>query len=299
MVKTKQVLILGASGFIGRNLYEYFKGLKSNYTIIAPSRKDLDISDESQVKTFLMDNYYDVILHAAVFNPRVAGYGHVDKELETNLRMYYNFERYQDLFGVMYYFGSGAEFDKSGDILSVSDNYFGNGIPNTDYGFYKYIINRSIFSSSNIVNLRVFGLFGKYENWSKTFISGACCKVLKNLPITIRQNVFFDYMYINDLCEIVEWFVLNTPFHKDYNITSGKRVDLISLAKCVMRVANKEVPMYVCEPGFANEYTANNERLLSELNTFEPTPLEKSISELYSWYQDHSDEINIKSLLYG
>lgn len=294
----KEVLLLGVNGFIGRNLYEFLNTYKELYEVYAPSSSNFDISDENKVKEKLQKKYYDVIIHAAVYNPRVGINKDSSKELDKNLRMYFNFERYQDLYGKMLYFGSGAEFDKRDDITLVNEDDIGNGIPATDYGLYKYIINKSIHNSKKIYNLRIFGLFGKYENWRRTFISGACCKAIKDLPITIRQNVYFDYLYIDDFCRIVKWFVDYEPKHKTYNVSSGKKIDLLTIANIIKNVSNKNLPIFVCNEGFGKEYSANNERIINELGSFLFTPMEDAIRSLYTWYQQKEEDIDIYSLLY-
>ncbi len=291
-------MLIGGSGFIGRNLKEFLEKKEDSYEIFAPASGKLDVSDEQAVKEMLEKQYYDVIIHAGVYNPRADATKDPSKELDKNLRMFFNFERYQSLFGKMLYFGSGAEFDKRNGICSISEEDAGNGIPATDYGLYKYIINKSIQHSKNIYNLRIFGLFGRYENWKKAFISGACCKAVKDLPITIRQNVYFDYLYIDDFCRIVEWFICNDVKYKDYNVTSGRRIDLISLANIIKKVSGKELPIYVCREGLANEYTASNQRLLNEMKTFSFTPIEDAIRDLYIWYQNNEKGIDMYSLLY-
>lgn len=293
-----KILILGAGGFMGRNLKEFLEKKKDLYEIYAPASNEFDISDERAVNAQLKKHYYDVIIHAAVYNPRVGSNKDPSKELDKNLRMFFNFERYQSFYGKMLYFGSGAEFDKSGEISMINEGGAGNGIPKTDYGLYKYIINKSIQHSNNIYNLRIFGLFGKYENWKKTFISGACCKALKGLPITIRQNVYFDYLYIDDFCKIIKWFIDHDAKHKDYNVTSGKKIDLLTLANIVKKVSDKDLPIYVCKEGLANEYSASNQRLLNEMGGFAFTSIEDAIRDLYIWYQNHEEDIDMYSLLY-
>ena len=198
----------------------------------------------------------------------------------------------------MYYFGSGAEYDKSKNIVSVQEEEYVNGIPKNQYGMAKYTIGKVIRNSRNIYNLRIFGLYGKYENWKTTFISGACCKALKNIPITIRQNVYFDYVYIDDFVQIIEWFVDNEPMYHEYNITSGTKVSLIELAEIVKKVSNKDISIIVCREGLGNEYTGINNRLLSEIKGFSFSKHEDSIKKLYDYYKSIENQIDLYSLLY-
>ncbi len=56
--------------------------------------------------------------------------------------------------------------------------------------------------------------------------------------------------------------------------------------------------MYICKEGLAKEYTASNARLMEELTGFEYTPIEDSVRQLYQWYLEHEDEIDLFQLLY-
>ena len=291
-----KLLILGASGFVGRNLVDHFSKFDS-IQLFTPKIDELNLLDENSVQAYLSNNYFDVVVNAAVYNPKIDPYSPVP-ELEQDLRMFYNLERCCELFGKMYYFGSGAEFDKAKDIISAKEETYVNGVPKNQYGMAKYTIGKIIRNSKNIYNLRIFGLFGKYENWKTTFISGACCKAMKGLPITIRQNVFFDYVYIDDFVKIIEWFVFNEPKYHEYNISSGKKISLLDLANIVNMVSNNNVPIVVCQDGLANEYTASNYRLLEEIGGFQFTSFEVAISMLYKYYLGISETIDLLSLLY-
>lgn len=294
----KNVLILGGSGFLGRHIKEYIVKNNSMYEIDSPSSKELDLINEEEVTKYLKNKYYDIILHCAVHNPVNNKNRDKNKSLDYSLKMFFNFEKNQHLFGKMIYFGSGAEFDKRRDLRKVNEEKFGDSIPVDEYGFAKYIINKSIINSDNIYNLRLFGIYGKYENWTCKFISNICCKAIKGIPLTIRQNVFFDYLYIDDFLKILDYFLENTPKYKDYNICTGKGVDLKTYAEIVRKISNKNLPIYIGKEGLAKEYTGNNSRLISEIGDFNYVSEEEAIKKLYTWYEENQEKIELLPLLY-
>ncbi|MDD6795373.1 MAG: NAD(P)-dependent oxidoreductase [Clostridiaceae bacterium] len=294
----KSILIIGASGFVGKNLFEYLNAQKDKYIVFAPRSSELDATDKDKVKVYLENRYFDVVINAAVHNPATNPQRKCDEVLNNTLRIFYVFEKYSHLYGKMIYFGSGAEYDKSKELKSVSEEMIGLEIPKDDYGFAKYIINETIRKSENIYNLRLFGVYGKYEHFKSKFISNICCKAVHDIHFSLRQNVYFDYLYIDDLCGIVEWFIDNKPKHKDYNVVSGKRIDLLSLAQKTIKITKKDLSIFVCKEGLGNEYTASNERLLKEIGDFKFTQIESGIKSLYEWYCMNKDKIDIYELLY-
>ena len=294
----KKVLILGGSGFLGRHIKEYLTNNSLVYDIDAPTSKELDLINEEEVTKYLSKKYYDIVIHCAVHNPVNNTNRNINKSLDYSLKMFFNFEKNQHMFGKMIYFGSGAEYDKRKELKKVNEERFGESIPVDEYGFAKYIINKAIVNSKNIYNLRLFGIYGKYENWTCKFISNICCKAIKGVPLTIRQNVFFDYLYIDDFLRILDYFLENTPKYKDYNICTGKGIDLKTLAEIVRKISNKDLPIYICKEGLAREYTGSNLRLISEIGDYEFLPEEKAIEKLYSWYEENQDNIELLPLLY-
>ena len=99
--------------------------------------------------------------------------------------------------------------------MKIKENNFGKILPGDEYGKAKYFASEYIVAHPNIVNLRCFGVFGKYEDYTMRFISNAICLSLAGQPIIVRQNAVFEYIYINDLAKIIA-FLLNTNQKRNF-----------------------------------------------------------------------------------
>lgn len=285
----KTLFITGSNGFIGKNLYEQ---LKDKYNLLIPKRLELNLLDEVAVGNYFRKNKIDVVVHCAVVGgSRKEEY--IDFTLSQNLRMFFNIIKNKKYFKKMVFIGSGAEYNKSKPIVEVKENDFGKTIPNDDYGFFKYICSEHIKKQDNIINLRVFGLFGKYEDYRYRFISNAICQNLSGLPITINQNVYFDYVYIDDFVKIIDYFIKHKTKHKFYNIGNGLKIDLLTITKLINNVADKKSEIIIKNKGFNNEYSCNNKRLIDELDNFKFSYIGDSVKILYNWYRKNKKEINL------
>ena len=120
MKEAKAILITGTSGFVGYNVKQFLQQ-KEEFTIAAPSSKELDCLDETAVKTYLQNNHFDLVLHFAVYGDGIDKAKNGTKVLEYNLRMFLNFAKCSGLYGKMIYTGSGAEFDKRYPIVDVKE----------------------------------------------------------------------------------------------------------------------------------------------------------------------------------
>lgn len=296
----KNILITGASGFVGRNVKEYLEKKSEEFLIYAPSSKELNCIEETEVKTYLETHHFDIILHFAVYGDGIDKSKDGTKILEYNLRIFLNFAKCSNLYGKMIYTGSGAEFDKRYPIIDVKETEFGNRVPVDQYGLMKYTVNQIIEQSNNIYNLRLFGIFGPYEYWPTKFISNICCKTIKNLPLSIYRNVYFDYLWIEDFCEMLYRFLkIVKPKYHSYNAVHGEKIDLLSICNKLNEISGKHLPIYVCNEGMGNEYTASSQRIVDELGGFQYTDKTEAIRKLYEWYCEREDTIEVSKLIYG
>lgn len=281
----KNILITGGSGFIARNLTENLP----KYRFFAPNSKELNVLDFNRLVGYVRQKNIDIIIHTAHYN-RKRIQQDPKLELEIDSKMFLNIHKVAPLVEKVLYFGSGAEYDKNLPICSIREEAFGRSIPSTQYGLSKYIQNIIAGKSENIYNLRLFGLFGKYEDIQVYLISNLCCKAISNLSLTIRRDCIFDYLYIDDLYDVICWFIENKPAYHDYNICSGKKILLSDIAEKVNTISGKGLPVLIKSEGFNLEYTGDNSRLKSEMTDFQVEKIEESIRKLYHWYDLHWQE---------
>ena len=105
-------------------------------------------------------------------------------------------------------------------------------------------------------------------------------------------------MHIDDFVPVVEWFFDAKPRYHTYNLSSGRRTDLLGIAKAIKEEAKVEVPIYVCLPGMGNEYSGDNSRILAECDCFHVSSMQESVDKLLEYYCSVLDEIDMLSLLY-
>ena len=288
----KKILLTGGSGFIGKNILESF--LATKYQIIAPTSSELNLIDTQCVDDFFEGQEFDVVLHAGT-KPGHRNAKDPTNLFYSNLRMFQNLERHKDKYGKFINFGSGAVYDISQNITDAREENICQNIGSDDHSFCKYVVGKQISNLDNFVDLNIFGIFGKYEDWQIRFVSNAICKAMFDLPITLRQNRRFSYLYIDDLMPILEFFIENEPRYKSYNIVPDQKIELLEVANLVKEISGKNLKIKVAQEGFGLDYTGDNSRLKDEFDV-SFTPMTEAIKMLCCYYEQNKFIID-KSLL--
>lgn len=292
-IKKKNVLILGANGFIGKNLTESLNPEK--YLLFSPSHFELDVLNPEKLEKFIKRHK----IEAAIFAVNIGGgrdtinYSNV---LEQNLRMFFNIARIAKMLEKVIFLGSGAVYSKGRNIKNIHEENIDLYIPRDEYGFYKYVVSKYIEKSENIIDLRLFGVYGKYENYLFKYISNTIVKNLLKLPIKIKQNVFFSYLYIDDLVKTIDYFLTHKNKFNAYNAVPTKKIDLLTVAKMVNDVSDYKSEILIAKKGLNWEYTGNNMRLRSEIPILKFKETKLAVSELFNWYRANRYRLNIKKI---
>lgn len=173
-----RVCVLGAAGFIGKNLLR-----DTDWTGV--TRQELDLTDPEAVKEYFRKHEYDVVIHCAV----IGGSRLRSDDGEVFYKNLLMFENVVVAFrGKIIYFSSGAAL---------------RGNPPSDpYGMSKWLIDRRIETLPNAYSLRIWGCYGPGEPSTRF---SAVCK--KEGHVIINQDKYFDFIDVEDVRKIVREYV--------------------------------------------------------------------------------------------
>jgi len=292
-----RILLAGGSGFVGRNLLEH---LSRDHEVLAPTHAELDLTDNRAVDAWFRAHEVDAVVHGAV-RPGHRASQDPARQLWCNLRMFFNVVRNSDHFGRLVFLSSGAAYDTRGALVHIGEDRFGASVPEDDHGLSKYTIARYLEALGpqarpSVVELRLFGVFGPYEDYGIRFISNAICRTLFDLPITLRQDRRFSYLFIDDLMPVVDWALAGQPAHIAYNVAPEWTDSLYDLGRLVSSRSGKGLPVLVKAEGYGAEYSADNARLRKEMPHLAFTRTEVAVDRLFRWYEDRRSEIDATRL---
>jgi nucleoside-diphosphate-sugar epimerase len=288
------VLITGAEGFIGRNLAEAL--LRRGAPVLAPSRAELDLADCDAVDRYFGAHRIDAVVHSATTLREVTSYP--PDTCENNLRMFFNLQRQLTPAMRMIALGSGSEYARKHWRRKMPEDFFERHVPDDAHSYSKYLIAKYIrdAKSENLLCLRIFGIYGRHEDYRYKFISNAIVKNILGMPIVINQNVVYDYLYVDDFVRMIEHFLANPWRHRILNATPTASIDLVAIAETVNAVSRRPSEIRVLNGGIGVEYSGDNALFLSEAPGFAFTPPETAIGELYRHYLGLEAELDAESV---
>lgn len=287
-----KLFLSGGGGFLGKHFIEQ---CHQDFTIVAPLRAELELTNTDQVDKYFAKHSFDYLIHSANIGGTRKSQLLDYQCLNANLKAFTNVFKQKDQIKRLIQLGSGAEYARPLAHGLITEEELLQKIPQDEYGFAKLICSQMIKSqtSEKAVSLHLFAIFGAYEDYQMRFISNAIVRTLFDLPITINQDVVFDYLYVKDCIRIIKEFVLNSAPFSDYNIGSGIPIKLTEIAEVVKKVLNSSNDIIVKQKGMGQEYSCNIERLKSFLpSDFQFTPLAKAIEELSQWYIANMNSLN-------
>ena len=212
-----KILITGKSGYIASEISKY---LSSKYEVTTIGREDFSLEDENETNKFFQKSFYDVVIHSAILGGNRL-YPDSIECLKTNINIFLNILNNKNNFGKLINFGSGAQF-------TLSPKY---------YGLSKKLINGFVKETENFYDLRIYGVFNENELESR-FIKKSIKSNLCKENINIFNNKMMDYIYMDDLCSLVEYYIKENNPPKEIDCCYKDKVTLFNIAQYINSISD-------------------------------------------------------------
>ena len=302
----RNLLILGGTGFIGRNIVE--KLLTDDCRVVLVTRRNNlkfntlynprnliiipgKIGDCDLIKSLLKEYKVDTVIHLVSNLIPASTYDEFNVELEEVILPTFELIHHaaQERIRFIFFSSGGTIYGKSNDL--IRENHELN--PINYYGYSKLLIEAHIRFLERIGNLRYTiirpsNAYGKYQRsqGNQGFIGISLKKVISNEPITIWGDgkVIRDFVYVDDLAEIIKKIIYSAIGGETYNIGSGQGKTLLEIIELMCNYCNKDV-----EIQWADSRSVDVNRTILDIAKvqydfgFAPTPIEVGLKEFIDW----------------
>jgi len=298
-----RVLITGGAGFIGHNLVLYL--IKRGYDVVVVDSMERSSSYalarleglrvpiiKADVRFFTDYDGFDVVIHTAA-------YVSVEESVRDPLKYFENNVLGTARVGYecakrglkLIYLSSAAVY---GDPVKLPISEEHPTRPRSPYGLSKLqgeeiLRNFTVVYGLKHVILRLFNVYGPGQNPSYAgVITSFLKRALDGEPLIIYGDgeQTRDFIYVDDVARVIEFLIEEDIFDNEvYNVGSGEPVTIKDLAKTIIKLVGKELPIIHVSPrpGDIKHSAAEVSKLRKFIKVL-PTPLKdglkKTLSEL-------------------
>jgi nucleoside-diphosphate-sugar epimerase len=238
----EKVIILGATGFVGRNLFEVLAD-DNQFDTLGTSRQNTPLSKNVYFDLLDKNTWQHIVDAQPTILVNAIGYGVVKGE--TDLATMYDVN-YLVLIDFIHFIskhlpsvfwvqiGTAFEYDLSIEKISETSIC----VPKTHYGISKLLFSNFLNQKSPIpfVLIRPFAMFGKYEHPSKIIPYLMSAQIKKQEVALSSGQQKRDYIFVVDVCV----FIKNLLRQKEnfggvtINIGSGLALSLQEIAERIL-----------------------------------------------------------------
>ncbi len=260
----KNILIIGSTGFIGKNIVEKLLDTKCNIVLLirdsSKIHKDFhnhksiiiveaELQDTISVKQIIIDNEINIVIHLA--SSLIPSSTHQEFKIELNtiiLPTYVLLEYLSEKRIKIIFFSSGGTIYGNTKEENIEESHALQ--PINYYGYSKLMIENHIQFLNRSKNLsflilRPSNVYGRYQKLEamQGFIAVAIGKALSNLPIEIWGDgkTVRDYIDVEDLAFLTKKIIDSDINNKIINLGSGEGNSLNQIIKYLETTLGKKI----------------------------------------------------------
>lgn len=306
------ILVTGASGFVGANLFKMLAAARSDVFAVVQREKNwrlLDVRDECVIAVDLNDhaavkNMVTTVSPQTVFD--CVAYGAYSFEKDDRLIYQTNFLAVSSLVGLL------AQRPFSAYVHAGSSSEYGNNCtapaeisrcdPNSHYAVSKLAVANYLgfmgkTHSFPCVNLRLYSVYGPLEDTSRLIPALVRRGISGKLPPLVDARTTRDFVYVDDVC--VAFVLAASKMHpglygESLNIGTGQKTTIGELARVAQRLFGvTEEPQFGTMGGRdwdTAEWYSNPQRAMTELDWKPTVSLEQGLQLAADWVATLSEE---------
>jgi|SRR3990170_866579 len=302
-----KVLITGATGFIGTNLFQYLAREQDAADLwLFDKRYGQDIRNYDQIRQAVTS--MDLVIHLAAST-------HVDNSIPNPLPFFWNntegtvqvLRAVQDEGCKMIYISSSEVYGSLADGYADShteivgpnyERFFGQAEdhplnPQSPYAAAKTAGDRACYAwwqtyNTDVVIVRPFNQYGPYQAAEKAIPFFIDCAINgKPLPVYGHGEASRDWLYVQDTVSGI-WAARNAPSGEVYNLATGKDYTLVELTNIIRDVLDvKGYTVHVTEtadrPGHVQRLLGDARKAERDLGWRAQTSLPEGILKTAEW----------------
>lgn len=257
---SKTILLIGGSGFLGRNITNTLLTDCHKLIVLTRNRKhasgnfpknkkiefiEAALSDIDEITEVIDRLNIDIVIHLASGLIPSSNKTHFFGELENIILPTFRLLHIltQKKIKIIFFSSAGTVYGKHKNLITEKTKLN----PLNYYGFSKLLIEQHILLLSRMAGLtyvivRPSNVYGKCDtiNEQQGFIEVAISKMLKGESIEIwgSGKQTRDFIHISDLCSIVGEIVLRDIKNEVFNIAHGKSYSLLQIIEILEKILN-------------------------------------------------------------
>ena len=310
----KNILICGASGFIGKNLVLYFAG-KKKYNLIGTYHKKKSTNNLKNIKWIKTDlrNFdqcikvtknMDIVMQCAATTSGSrdiirAPYLHVTDNAVMNsylLRASYINKVKHFIFTsctVMYKNSNKPLTENEVDEKKIFKNYYGVGHTKLYIEkMCKFFSKISDIKFTVIRHSNIYGPFDKFDKKKGHFIGSSIYRVFnektKKINIFGMGNEMRDYLYVNDLLSFIDLAIKKQKENfQIFNCSYGKSFKIKEILQIILKISgsNKKIENISSEKNINVNILVNSNKAKNILRWKPKTTIHKGIKLTIDWFK--------------